>query len=298
MAPAGGASFGACMDVSGDYVIAGVAPPRAGSNSISIFTRNPVDDLVWSQQVMFTDSHDNTANLHAVAISGDYAIASYPFGGLHPGDSNGARKNDGRVKVFARNPATSTWSLQQTLSGNNHYEEFFGYAAAISGDCIVVSSDDGYPNFSSGNGNRMYIYKRDPNLGSWSLSLQQPVSIMNWYMGKHISMTDDHIIVGMKTDTGTGGTNSGAVNVYTRDGISWSLTQRLEGCCLRLEPTTLDGVWTSQGPTSSLKDLCIWGTVKFFFIICSIPSKFQVQFQFLVRRCPSRGSTSAPQRAP
>jgi hypothetical protein len=229
MAPSGVSSFGAFMDVSGDYVIAGVAPPRAGSNSISIFTRNPVDDLVWSQQVMFTDSHDNTGNLHAVAISGDYAIASYPFGGLHPGDSNGARKNDGRVKVFARNPATSTWSLQQTLSGNNHYEEFFGYAAAISGDCIVVSSDDGYPNFSSGNGNRMYIYKRDPNLGSWSLSLQQPVSIMNWYMGKHISMTDDHIIVGMKTDTGTGGTNSGAVNVYTRDGTSWSLTKRFLG---------------------------------------------------------------------
>jgi len=52
---------------------------------------------------------------------------------------------------------------------------------------------------------------------------------MNWYMGKHISMTDDHIIVGMKTDTGTGGTNSGAVNVYTRDGTSWSLTKRFLG---------------------------------------------------------------------
>jgi hypothetical protein len=229
MAPSGVSSFGALMDVSGDYVIAGVATPRAGSNSISIFTRNPVDELVWSQQVIFTDSHDNTGNLHAVAISGDYAIASYPFGGLHPGDSSGARKNDGRVKVFARNPATGTWSLQQTLSGNNHYEEFFGYAAAISGDYIVASSDNGHGAYSSGNGNRLYIYKRDPNLGSWSLSQQQPVSIASWYLGKHLSMSDDHIILGMKTDTGTGGTNSGVVNVYTRDGTSWSLTKRFLG---------------------------------------------------------------------
>jgi hypothetical protein len=204
------------MDVSGDDII---------DSSGYIFTRNPATDT-WAETNIFTPVASD-GGIVRVAISGDNAIMSYPqattySGPIAPGQS--FKYQRGHVYVFTRNPATGTWSLQQTLLGNDHDSELFGLVMAISGDYIVASSNDGSP--SSGLGNQLYIYKRDPNLGSWSLSLRQTVNALSL---THLSMSDDHIILGMKTDTGTGGTNSGVVNVYTRDGTSWSLTKRFLG---------------------------------------------------------------------
>ena len=45
---------------------------------------------------------------------------------------------------------------------------------------------------------------------------------------KRLSISDNRIALGLSVDT-PNGAGSGAVNVYTRDGTSWSLTGRLEG---------------------------------------------------------------------
>jgi hypothetical protein len=214
-ASSGGSFFGRNMDVSGDVII---------DSSGYIFTRNPATDT-WAETNIFTPVASDGGSPR-VAISGDNAIMGYPFattysGPVAPGTQ--FKYQRGHVYVFTRNPATGTWSLQQTILGNDHNSELFGYAIAISGDYFVASSNDGSP--STGLGNQLHIYKRDPNLGSWSLQQQQTV---NTLVLTHLSMSDDHIILGMSTDA-TGGTNSGTVNVYTRDGTSWTLTQRIIG---------------------------------------------------------------------
>ena len=210
MAPSGVSSFGLMMDVSGDDII---------DASGYIFTRNPIDDS-WSNQLL-PSLPSSSGGFVRVAISGDYAIYARP---------SDTATNRGRVYVFARNPATGTWSLQQTLLGGDRNNNYFGYGCAISGDYIVASSDS--DSAVSSTTDEIYIYKRDPTPGTtWSLQqiidhgvVRPPVAGNQ----KRLSISDNRIALGLSVDT-PNGAGSGAVNVYTRDGTSWSLTGRLEG---------------------------------------------------------------------
>jgi hypothetical protein len=212
MAPLGVSSFGRMMDVSGDDII---------DASGYIFTRDPIDDS-WSNQLL--PSPTSAPVLVRVAISGDYAIYARP---------SDTATNRGRVYVLARNPATGTWSLQQTLLGGDRNNNYFGYGCAISGDYIVASSDS--DSAVAGTTDEIYIYKRDPTPGTtWSLQqiidhgVARPLFNDGLTRQKLLSISDDRIALGLFADT-PNGAGSGAVNVYTRDGTSWSLTGRLEG---------------------------------------------------------------------
>ena len=217
MAPSGVSSFGRMMDVSGDNII---------DASGYIFTRDPIDDS-WSNQLLPSPTSASAYAPRRVAISGDYAIYARP---------SDTATNRGRVYVLARNPATGTWSLQQTLLGGDRNNNYFGYGCAISGDYIVATSDS--DSAVSGTTDEIYIYKRDPTPGTtWSLQqiidhgVYRPTFIdgpSGLVRQKLLSISDDRIALGLIGDTPNGAA-SGAVNVYTRDGTSWSLTHRLEG---------------------------------------------------------------------
>jgi hypothetical protein len=148
------------MAVSGDTVVIGAygedsgatgVDGNQGDNSASragaayVFTRSGV---TWSQQAYLkasnTEADDNFGI--PVAVSGDTVVIG-AYGedsgatGVDGNQSDNSAEDSGAAYVFTRSGAT--WSQQAYLKASNtEADDYFGRAAAVSGDTVVVGAYD------------------------------------------------------------------------------------------------------------------------------------------------------------
>jgi len=153
---------------------------------------------------------DEFGDWEMVAISGDGAYAIV-----------GAEKtgtNRGTAYIYVR--SGSTWSQQQILNAPSPTDQdYFGGSV-----CIDASGT--YAGVGSWGEDKFYIYIRSGSTWSLQQEIAGPYRVSSGYsdyFGKHCCITPDgtRLCVAAATNP-TGGTNKGAVYVYSRSGTTWS----------------------------------------------------------------------------
>ncbi len=142
-------SFGDPVAIAEDTIVVGVAFEGGIDNNAPwsgaayVFERS---GTAWTQQAYL--KADNAASGdgfgHSVAISGETIVVGAPdedsTANMVNGDgSDNSASSSGAAYVFVRSGAA--WTQQAYLkAGNAEAGDFFGYAAAISGDTVVVAT--------------------------------------------------------------------------------------------------------------------------------------------------------------
>ena len=111
-------------------------------------------------------------------------------------------------------------------TGEGAAADRLGHAVSVSGNTAVVGAPLANEGSSSDAGS-VYVYVRDGSNWSEQAQLVPPSPSNNLVFGIAVAVSGDTIAVGASQDDEVSSANSGAVYVYTRSGISWTLQQRL-----------------------------------------------------------------------
>ena len=184
---------------------------------------------------------------YSVAISGDtLVIGAYREAsnatGVDGDTQNSSMPSAGAAYVFVRTDANG-WQQQAYLKASNpEASDQFGYAVAISGDTIVVGSrfedsdsiiinGDETNNLNQGSG-AAYVFTRSAGIWSQQAYLKAANSKRFDNFGFSVATSGNTVVVGAPSedsnsigvnndDVNVDASNSGAVYVFTRTGISW-----------------------------------------------------------------------------
>ena len=159
-AGSGGDNFGISVAISGNYAIVGAHQEddagvvSSGKAYIFNVTSGALVHTLDNPNAYGTSEDDYFGN--SVAISSDYAVV-----GAKIEDDADVNNRSGKAYIFD----VTTGSLFATLDNPNAYgtstEDFFGLAAAISGNVVIISaseSDEGYGS-NGANSGKAYIYQ-------------------------------------------------------------------------------------------------------------------------------------------
>ena len=153
---------------------------------------------------------DNFGDMESVAISGDGAYAI--VGSANTGT------NRGTAYIYVR--SGSSWSQQQILNpASPADQDYYGGSVCIDGTGT-------YAGVGAWGSNKFYIYIRSGSTWSLQQEIAGPYKVSSGYSdeyGNTCCITPDgtRLCVGAATNP-TGGTNKGAVYVYSRSGTSWT----------------------------------------------------------------------------
>jgi hypothetical protein len=210
--------LGQAVAIAGDTaVISAINDDDRGSNSgsVHVFTRA---NGVWTLQAKLTaaDGAANDGFGQSVAISGDTIV----IGAARDDD---AGTDAGSAYVFTR--AGSVWTQQQKLiASDGAAGDFFGFAAAISGDTIIAgASQDDAPSVNAGSA---YLFTRTNGVWSPGPKLTASDAAAEDLFGVTVAIDGDTAAVGAVQDDDLG-TNSGSVYVFTRAFGQWSFEEKL-----------------------------------------------------------------------
>jgi hypothetical protein len=206
--------FGYSVSISGDYAIVGAEnndDDVSGSGAAYIFKR---EGSSWFQQAKITAEEPVLYEGfgHSVSISGDFAIV---------GVSGGQDK--WRAYIYQRNGSNWIQQANITAAGPAQYDEF-GAAVGISGDyAIVGANSDNDGGIHSG---AAYIFKHDGSSWYQQAKIKAADQEQYDYFGYSVSISGDYAIVGAYRDD-DGGSSSGSVYVFRRDGSNWMQQDKL-----------------------------------------------------------------------
>jgi Ca2+-binding RTX toxin-like protein len=144
----------------------------------------------------------------SVAVDGDIAVIGAPE--HKTGTWN---YSTGAVYVFAR--SGGTWALEQTLYGEQGQ---FGITVDVDGSTLAVGTLR----------NAAHVYTRTGGVWSEQQTISPPGVASGDYAGYAVALSGDTLALTAEGDD-DGGSNAGAVYVYTRSGDVWSLQQKLLG---------------------------------------------------------------------
>ena len=186
-----GDGFGSTVAVSGDRIVVGRCA------AVYMFVH---DGTTWVEEQKFMGGC-----IRSVSIDGDTVIA-----GLY-----------GAARVFQR--AGGVWTLQQVLEADPADTPFgFGYSAvSISGDTIAVGHRSG--NEWSGS---VYVFVRDGSVWVLEAKLIPSDPWTNDLFGKVVSISGDHVLVGVPQDDDLG-IHSGSAYLYSRGPDGWQEIAKL-----------------------------------------------------------------------
>jgi hypothetical protein len=201
-----------------------------------------------AQQAYLKASNTDSNDLFGVvAISGDTLVVGAPdedsnATGINGNQSNNSATDSGAAYVFVRNG--TNWSQQAYLKASNTGAgDYFGVAAAISGDTLVVgapgeSSDaigvnGNQSNNSAGSSGAAYVFVRNGTNWGQQAYLKASNTGGGDYFGNTVSIFGDTVVVGAASeDSNSPGTNgdqnnnsafnAGAAYVFVRSGTNWS----------------------------------------------------------------------------
>ncbi len=206
--------FGYSVALSGETVVVGAYGddnPKFNSGSAYVFVRN---GTIWTQQQELTASDATVGDYvgYSVGISGDTIVV-------------GAYANDdaGSTYMFVRNG--TTWTLQQKLTASDAAAwDSFGYSVGISGETVVVgarSDDDGGSNSGSA-----YVFVRSGTIWTQQQKLTASDAAEGDQFGTSVTISGNTVVVGAGFDD-DGGSASGSVYVFVRNGTTWTEEQKL-----------------------------------------------------------------------
>ncbi len=155
---------------------------------------------------------------HAVAISGDYAVAGAPF------DDIGSNNSQGSVYVFHR--VNGNWIQEAKIiaadGGNN---DQFGSAIAMIGDTVLIGAPhDSVGGISKGSA---YIFIRNGTNWVQQAKLFSTDGSVYDEFGYSVSINSYFALIGCPGDDIGANTNQGSAYLFTRSGSTWALTKKL-----------------------------------------------------------------------
>ena len=204
-----GDQFGVSVSLDGDTAVVGARlddDAASAAGAAFVFTRS---GAAWTEQQKLVAS-DGAANDQfgtSVSVDGDTVVI-----GATDDDDDG--NSSGSAYVFVK--SGTTWTEQQKLTASDAAAgDQFGYAAAVSGDTVVVGKD------RSGFG-AAYVFVRSGT--TWAEEqILTPAGGPTGYFGRSVAVDGDTTIVGDHSDGGWAGT----AYVFVRSGSTWSEQQKL-----------------------------------------------------------------------
>jgi len=211
--------FGTSVTISGAYAAVGATSEDEGGDSagaVYVFVRQ---GETWIQQVKLiaSDAGDNDSFGRAVALDGDYLLATAPGN-----DSLGT--NAGVAYVFKRDG--ETWIEQARLSAGDAVNgDSFGSAVALDGALAVIGAA-GDTDPSTGAWGSAYVFERDGETWIERDNIFARDGTMNDFFGETVAISGEDILVGMGLDDDHG-ESSGSAYVFIRNGDTWQRQVKL-----------------------------------------------------------------------
>lgn len=222
-----GAGFdflGKSVAIDGDTIVAGAPGKDNGANgdqgAAFVFTRS---GSVWTQQAKLLSADGAVGDYFGfcVAISGNTIAAGAPL------DAFGSSMYQGSAYIFTR--GGSSWSQSQKLiPDDGATNDVFGWSVAISGNTVVASAHlhDLAANIDQG---QAYVFTRSAFNGPWTQQARivKPGGTANDQFAFSVAISGETIAIGVPANDTHGLANSGSVQVFTRNGSTWSFQTQL-----------------------------------------------------------------------
>jgi|Laugresbdmm110sd_1035091.scaffolds.fasta_scaffold04204_2 hypothetical protein len=208
--------WGGSAAIDGDTIVAGAqnltVSGQGGAGAVYVFTRS---GTTWTQQQKLTAS-DPTLNVNfgsGVDISGDTIVVGAGTAG------------NGAAYVFTR--SGTIWTQQQKLTASDGVsgDNFGTEAVAIVGNTIIVGA-------KSNNGSRgaAYVFTRSGTTWTQQQKLTAGDGAANDNFGRSVAIDPAGTTVACGSlFNDAGGSNAGAVYVFTVSGSTWSQQTKLIG---------------------------------------------------------------------
>lgn len=218
---AAGWEFGTSVAIEGNRLVIGApgaksTPPAPASpqttGALYVFERQPSG--TWTETVkLFADDFPTQDKFgFDVDLSGDRILS-----GCYKDDDNG--NSSGSAYVFERD-LVGSWSQTAKLKpADGDSNDFFGYAASISGDFALVGAWN--DNDSGSNSGSAYTFKRQAG-GAWletqKLLGSDVTSISSSRFGLSLDLDGDRALIGAFLDLGPGfKIEAGSASLYSLD---------------------------------------------------------------------------------
>ncbi len=206
--------FGSSVAISGDTIVVGAyqdGDNGSSSGSAYVFARNEGGADAWGQaaKLLASDGADSDYFGLGITISGNTILV-----GAYGDDDSGS--SSGSAYVFTR--AGNTWEeTAKPIADDGTAVDYFGYAAAVSGDTAVVGAygEGGGGSFSGS----AYVFERNQgSADAWGqvakLTADYPAA--GDYFGYAVDISGDTIVVGAYGDADIGWA-SGTAYVFERN---------------------------------------------------------------------------------
>ncbi|MBU1653063.1 T9SS type A sorting domain-containing protein, partial [bacterium] len=215
--------FGETVGIDGNYAVVGAEsdkiPPNIETGAIYIF-RQEGSNWIEYPKIVPEDIAGYDDFGAAVAISGDYIIASAPA-------NNPVYETSGAIYIYHREG--TEWSQQDKVWALDDDQcNFFGYSVDIDGDNFVVG-DLGWDNDPANNyDNRgaAYVFERNGNSWFEAARLLADDGVASDNLGRSVGISGDFVIAGSPSH-GELGYNSGAAYLFSGSGGSWSQMEKI-----------------------------------------------------------------------
>ena len=214
-------NLGASVGMSGDYAMVGVpnddTDDGRNAGSLQVFFRSETG-WVQHQKLNASDAVGGDQFGTTLAMSGDYAIVGAPR-------KDDVGNNSGAAYIFTRQG--TEWVEQAKLVAPDARQgDYFGISVAIDGDTALVGGHR--INKPMADAGSVYVFERLGNSWIQTAWLTAPDATRFAYFGFSVGIDGDTAIIGATRDD-EAGSDAGAAYVFVRNGIQWTLQQKLLG---------------------------------------------------------------------
>jgi hypothetical protein len=203
--------FGAAVDIDGDTIVVGALGVDSYTGAAYVFGKNAGGADNWGQTAKITvatgTSNDRFGS--AVAIDGDAVIIGAP----------GAYSSAGVAYIFERNEGgADNWGLLTTITATDGLPpNYFGCAAAMSGDTIVIGAYSG--NGAASDTGAAYVFEQNEGgADNWgqTAKLTATGGIADDRFGYSVAVDGSIIVVGAPRQDDNG-SDAGSVYIFARN---------------------------------------------------------------------------------
>jgi len=209
-----GDQFGSSVSISDNYAIVGAyfEDDSSGPYSGKAYIYNTTTGALVHTLNNPNPDGNAVADFFSwsVSISDDYAIV----GSINEKD---AGNTSGKAYIYN----TTTGALVHTLDNPNPdgilgtYGDYFGYSVSISGDYAIVGAIRESDGSGGDNSGKAYIYNVTTGALVHTLDNPNPFDTStDDYFGRSVAISGDYAIVGVSTEDGADGINSGKAYIY------------------------------------------------------------------------------------